>query len=760
MEANAFDLLHEGLQRTLWQMKWPSLRPLQVRSIKHVLTTDAGHLILSASTAAGKTEAAFLPVLSQIADRAFGSVRAIYVGPLKALINDQFGRLEELCENLEVPVYRWHGDVGSAAKAKLIQNPAGVLLITPESLESLFVNKSHALPKVFGGLQFVVIDELHSFLVNERGLHLRSLLSRVHALPRSGQSEIRLLGLSATLGEPQVAIDYLARAVPGTVELITDKTPERELRFRLHGYRESVPARSRRKALTPLADAGETPSVNESRETATQPPGQDGSSEDEDEASPALHELADDLVRHTAGTANLVFANAKSVVEELADVCTRVAERDGVPARYLVHHGSLAAEIREDAEATMKSGTPATTFCSSTLEMGIDIGSVHMVGQVDAPGSVASLAQRVGRSGRKADQPRILRMYVRCIEPGPGSNIFDRAHLNLVQAIAVSELMLDKQLEPPVPPACDLSTLTQQIISVIAQNGAVRADELYEVLCAAGAFDDIESELFGQLLRCLAQHDVIEQAPEGEFILGLAGERIRKDKGFYAVFPTPDDYSVLHDGRNIGKLTIVPDQGQYLLFAGRRWRVRSIDHERLELHVQPARGYIRPLFPGSGGEISALVRRKMRQVLEASEQYTYLNREALRLLSEARGSAAETGLTRDQLIRVGPQSTAVMTWTGSRIHSTILAILARSGATVENEGVGLIAPVALDRTREMLIRAASFSDRGEELAKHWGPRVARKYDELLTDELLDTAILRGRMDLAGARVLLRDLANP
>src|SRR5688500_4522407 len=162
-------------------MGWTKLRTLQVESIRHVLRS-LDDLLICAATASGKTEAAFLPILSKIADEPVGSVRAIYVGPLKALINDQFERVGELCAYLEVTVYSWHGDVTASKKANQVQSAGGVLLITPESLESLFVNRSQHLSRLFAGLRFVVIDELHSFLDNERGLHLLSLLGSVQGV--------------------------------------------------------------------------------------------------------------------------------------------------------------------------------------------------------------------------------------------------------------------------------------------------------------------------------------------------------------------------------------------------------------------------------------------------------------------------------------------------------------------------------------------------------------------------------------------------
>src|SRR3984885_3913921 len=162
--TQAFRLLHPTVQRKLWDMKWTELRQIQVDAIEHLLGGTPTDCIISSPTASGKTEAAFLPVLSAIADEPTGGVRAIYIGPLKALINDQFGRVEQLCERMEMPVHRWHGDVDAGAKKAVLAAPSGVLLITPESLEAMFVLRPTQLPAMFGHLAYVVIDEMHAFL--------------------------------------------------------------------------------------------------------------------------------------------------------------------------------------------------------------------------------------------------------------------------------------------------------------------------------------------------------------------------------------------------------------------------------------------------------------------------------------------------------------------------------------------------------------------------------------------------------------------
>ena len=714
-------------------MGWTKLRALQVESIGHVLQTSED-LLICAATASGKTEAAFLPILSTIADEPTGSVRAMYVGPLKALINDQFARVGELCEYLEVPVHGWHGDVAASKKAKLVQNPSGVLLITPESLESLFVNRSEYLPALFGGLRFVVIDELHSFLDNERGLHLQSLLARVQRVCGAAAS-FRRIGLSATVGDMAIAQQYLNPDRPTSVRVLDDSSAEKELKLRIYGYRS-------------LGDDSEEMDRDDAEEPAAGDitPGDD-----------ALR-MAHDIVKHCSGAANLIFANSKGDVEECADLCKEIAERERVVADFLVHHGSLSAVIREDTEATMKSGASATTFCTSSLEMGIDIGSVKMVGQISPPWSVASLKQRVGRSGRKEGEPRILRMYVRCREPDTNSDLFDRLHLHLVHAVAVTELMLGGWVEPPSLPRCDLSTLSQQVISVVAQTGGTRADRLYEQLCVAGPFRDVDKPLFALLLRCLARADVIEQMSEGgggDLILGLHGEQIRRDRGFYAVFPTPRQYAVLHDGRSIGTLECAPEKDEHLLFAGRRWQVADVDRERLELHVVPARGWKRPKFSSASGSIHPRIREKMREILSGPAELAYLDAEARKLLDEARETATSSGICVHALISLGPRRTALMTWTGTRIQRTLCATFTGLGVANSDEDIAIVFKLPERDVVELVAAAASAEIDLQAVVGCWEPRVRRKYDSLLDDELLDTCIMRDQLDMEGARSILR-----
>ena len=722
-QVAAFELLARGVQRQLYAMRWTQLRPIQAEAIRRYLQSK-DDLLIMAETAGGKTEAAFLPVLSAIADEPTGSVRAIYVGPLKALINDQFSRLEELCTHLEVPVHRWHGDVTAARKEALVKQPGGVLLITPESIESLLINRTPFLARLFGGLRAVVIDELHAFLDNERGLHLSSLISRLRRYQGQSEPPWRSVGLSATIGDVAVAQGYLRPDDPAGVAVITDPAGGKELQFRLHGY-----------------DMANAEDDN----------GEEHAEEAEDPAELALIErIATDLVEHCRGTSNLVFANAKGDIELYADIANDLCRRSGDPESFLVHHGSLAKEVREDTEQTMKGGRAMTTLCSSTLEMGIDIGAVRMVGQIGPPWSVASLKQRAGRSGRKQGEPRRLRMYVAATGKSRGVTPFEALPLALLQAVAISELMLEHWVEPPRAPRLDLSTLTQQVISTIAETGAIDAAELHNRLCRDGPFRAVPGGLFARLLRSLGAGDVLEQGPDGNLILGLEGERIRSRRDFYAAFASRAEFSIVAQDRVLGTLPIdaVPKVGEHIVFAARRWQVADVDPAKLILHVQPARRRGRPRFTGGVGDIHPMIRERMRVLVAGTKVPAYLDATAAKALSDAQSSAAQHGLARRGFVDLDEKRTLFLTWTGSAAQRTLQALLASYGLDGADCAVGIECRTSASDLKRRLAEADLRTVTERQLAEHVQPKQYRKYDALLPVDLLDQCIAVDRLDLA------------
>ena len=232
--SSAFDLLAEPVRRWIWDQGWTELRDIQERAILSLLKGDRD-LVIAAPTAGGKTEAAFLPLISSVlATPGEGGFDLVYVAPLRALINDQLGRMEDLCARAELPIYPWHGDISQGTKSRARRDPRGVLLITPESLEALFVLRGLEVPTLFTGARAIIIDELHALLDNERGIHLRSLLTRLElAVGR----RIQRVGLSATLTEMDTVKEYLRPGDPDAVDLLESAMDGGEVRVQVRGYR-------------------------------------------------------------------------------------------------------------------------------------------------------------------------------------------------------------------------------------------------------------------------------------------------------------------------------------------------------------------------------------------------------------------------------------------------------------------------------------------------------------------------------------------
>jgi ATP-dependent Lhr-like helicase len=734
---DGFKLLHPKVQEQLYRMAWRELRPIQSRSIKHLLT-ESGHLVISAPTAGGKTEAAFLPIVSRIVDNHSGGVRAVYVSPLKALINDQFRRLEELCDRASVPVHKWHGDVSATAKKALRDNPSGILLITPESIESIFLNYADRLDAIFGRLAFVVIDELHSFLGTERGAHLRSLLTRV---VRRSRNPVRLVSLSATFGkgEGMAAAQQWLQIGSGEPVGSIEYTHGGQRRYQVRGY--FIPNKpAAHNVGGPLASA-----------------------EKDSDHDAVDQRLLDDLFALFSGKTGLVFGNSKQRLEMHADILSRHCERLRLPNPFRVHHGSLSKPEREDTEEALRSGRPTVAFCSSTLEMGIDVGNVKLVGQIGPPWGVGSLTQRLGRSGRGEGEASELRMFIEEDEPGPHSSLLDRLFLCILQAIAMSDLLIERWTEPVQDDRLHASTLVQQVMSVIKERGGATADLLFELLVRDGAFRNVGRAFFNDLLADMRAADLLEATAQGDLILGLNGERIasNRNKDFYTAFQTPDEFAVLHDGRRIGSVAVFPatNTDHFLILAGKRWRVLDVNPDRKVILVTPAKGGRLPVFRTSGGpDIHPRVREQMRSVLFGKSDPVYLDATGRRMLESARQAARNANLAHRQFHADGHEL-YWFTWTGTRIQRTLMAFLRESAKfDVSDGGVALI----FDHAEETQVREAirSFlqnTPTPEALASLIPNKALEKYERFLSEELQAIVFARNCLDVGGARTLVQTL---
>lgn len=726
--TTAFELLHRSVQQKLWEMDWKELRPIQAKSIRHLLLST-GDCVISSPTASGKTEAAFLPVLSAIADAPGGSVRAMYIGPLKALINDQFRRLEDLCERMEMPVHKWHGDIDATARRALLDAPSGVLLITPESLEAMFVLRPAQIPRIFARLSYVVIDELHAFLESERGAQLRSLLHRLRL--RAGCDPVRI-GLSATIGDPQRALAWL-RPGGALATAITSEGAEPPLALRVKGL-----WRDRRE------DEKEANSEHDARD-------------------PSLTELARGILLACRGRTNLVFANAKAQIEALADELTTQATAMSLPDEIVVHHGSLSKEKREYAEARLRREAPCTAVCSNTLEMGIDIGEISDVVQVSAPWSVASLKQRLGRSGRRADTRRVLRGYFVEDRRTEKTSFWEGLHLPFLQGIATIELLLSGFLEPPATDRSHLSTLVHQILSALAETGGVTAAVLHERTVASGAFGAVSRRDFATLLRELGRRELIEQMPEGTLVVGTEGLKLVEHYTFYAAFNAPSELRVVCGSEDIGTIAMAPPPGEHLILAGRRWRVEQVDPGRREVLVSRAHGRRPPWYQSRGGTIHRRIHEKMRDLLSDTSEPTYLDETAREILASGRAVAAQCHWFRP---RAQPFEGGVrlFVWKGTRAQQTLAIALSIAGLPYRDEVVGFDVEADstdLRRLLEIVARGANggalaaFADekmRLRELGRE-------KFEPFLPSDLWRETFVRDQLDLSGAAEAASELAN-
>lgn len=710
--TDAYRHLDTRIQKWIFRQGWANLREIQAKAIQPILSGDRDVLI-SASTAAGKTEAFFLPACSASVNQEEGFC-ILYVSPLKALINDQHRRLEELCEMIEMQVTPWHGDSLQSKKKKAKQNSSGILLITPESLESLLVREAGWVKQSFTQLKYICIDEFHAFIGTERGQHLLSLLNRLEQLLNRMADPIPRVALSATLGELDKVPLSLRPNKSLPCETITSSKNESVLKVQVKGFLEP----------------------------AEMLPG--------DGKKPAELQICEEIYRLCRGSSHLVFANSRSRTEGIAAQLADFSEQDVVPNEFFPHHGSLSKELREELESRLQKETlPTTAICTMTLELGIDIGKVDSVIQVTAPHSVSSLRQRLGRSGRR-NSPAILRMLIAENELNSNSNIVDHLRLELIQSIAMIRLLILKHwFEPADTGQMHLSTFLHQILAIIAQWGSVRVDQLYTLLCDQGPFKEITVTHLKQLLSYMGSVELLQQLNSGELVLGSEGERIVNSYTFYAVFKTPEEYRVVTGNKTLGTLPVdsVIVKDQHIVFGGRRWKVVEIDDDKKVIHVTATKGGKPPKFSGSGMSVHDVVRQEMLHLyktgdyrIEAGGQKVdFADELARQLFKDGAGYFRQANLDKQSIIQSGKHS-YIFPWMGDKVINTLTVMLIKGGFTATCfAGVIEVQEAAPEDVINYLVDVSNdvFPDETElaqvllEHQKH-----IEKYDEYIPEPLL------------------------
>ncbi|MCC6252192.1 MAG: DEAD/DEAH box helicase [Bacteroidia bacterium] len=616
----SFKLLSEPIRRYIRDKGWEQLRPIQNVAISKILGSDE-NFILASRTASGKTEAAFLPILSKVNFNESG-VQVLYISPLIALINDQFYRVEELCKNLDVTVTKWHGEANKTLKNRLIKQPTGIVLITPESLEAMFVNKPFNVKQLFSNLKYVVIDEIHSFIGTDRGTQLKSILSR---LQRVNSNSFSIVGLSATIGDYNEAKKFTGNEA--NTKVLLDRTAK-EINTTFRFFKNE-------KEELPL-------------------------------------ELLKDLYIETKDNKVLIFPNSRGRAEEVAVKLKKISDRVKGHPNYFSHHSSVDREVREYVEYFAKNNKRHNfcISCTSTLELGIDIGSVDEVVQIDTTHSIASLIQRVGRSGRK---------------DGESSNLFLYAttQWSLLQSISCWLLYKESFIEPPEKNEKPYDILVHQALSITKGHSGILLIELIKQLKENSAFTSIEQTEIEEILQHLIEVDFLEKL-QHEVIIGVEGEKVVNSREFYSVFKTEENFKVVNAGNTIGEIPFSPQiiEDENILLSAKIWKIKFIDHKAKKIEVIPAKDGKKPMFFGGGAVVHQKIREKMFEVLYSKTEYDFLDEPSFDEIEMMRKDFAVfniNNLQSERPLLTTEKHLQLFTFTGTRINRTLQLLLNIAG---------------------------------------------------------------------------------
>lgn len=621
----SYELLSEPIRKYIRDKRWESLRPIQAAAIAKIISTNNNYIIAS-RTASGKTEAAFLPILSKT-DFNKAGVQVLYISPLIALINDQFYRIEDLCKDLEISVTKWHGEAKKSLKISLLKNPNGIVLITPESIEAMFVNAPYNVSALFENLNYIVIDEIHSFLGVDRGLQLMSLLSRIQQI---NISKITVIGLSATIGnENYIEAKRLTGDIENTMVLLDRTKKETEAKFKYFN--------------------------NSTTELSL--------------------DLLKDLYKETSNHKVLIFPNSRGRTEEIAVKLRKISDKVNGHKFYYSHHSSVDKEIRESIEHFAKSNERFNfcISCTSTLELGIDIGTVDKIVQIDSTHSVSSLVQRIGRSGRREGEKSIV-------------NIYATDKWNLLQSLACWKLYKDEFLEPVITAKKPFDILFHQMLSIVKQLSGCKRTNLINRIKKNSTFESILENEINNLIDESIKSDYLEII-EHELILGIEGEKIVNSREFYSVFKTEPNFKVIFSGKTIGDIPFSPQVkiDENLLLAARIWKIIDIDFDGSKIIVIPAKDGKKPMFFGGGGNIHPKIREEMLRILKSDETYIELDESSNVILSELRYDFKNfkiNDLVFDKPLIKKENKFLIYTFTGTKINKSLSFLLNQTGREV------------------------------------------------------------------------------
>ena len=741
MSGNRFDRLAPFVQEYIYRNKWDELRDIQAEAI-HAILDGSDHILISSGTATGKTEAALLPIITELHNNPPATIGVLYIGPLKALINDQFERLTDLLEASTIPVQSWHGDVAQRKKTRFLRQARGILQITPESLEAMLINRHHALERLFSDLRYVIIDEVHALIASDRG---RQVMCQLERLARYQMRPARRIGLSATIGEPKLTMNFIRGNTNVAVRMITSKRTS-AAEIGLAYYR--LPADS--DEAKDKADPDEI--VDEARKNK-----KNGKSKpkrkpvEEARYYEHIHKMTQRVPK------TLIFANSRAETEKIIVNMRQLAERKRQPDIYHVHHGSISAPLREAAEANMKDKyQPACTAATVTLELGIDLGQLDQVLQVNSTHSVSSFVQRLGRSGRRGDPARMF--FYSTEKDGEKRHLGEALPWNLLQTIAIIQLYAEeKWIEPPEVPKMPLSLLYHQTMSIIKSRSELSPPQLAARLLPLSPFKAITQEHFRKLLRHLLEIEHLERTEKGNLIIGIEAEKIVNNYRFYAVFMDEALYRVRDQSREVGTIQAAPEVDSTIALAGYSWRVLSVDEDARVIEARPVKGKADAHWSSTGPPIHTRIMQKIRAILFGQDSYPYLRARAKKRQQIARKVAQSSGLQDSSILQLAPNRFLIFPWCGSTQFATQLLMLDQANIKVRRDYEPYYYELVHEadnhedarlQFRQLFSTLPASSDL---IGKIQDAALRRnKYDRFIPTELLREAFAQDCVDIPGA----------
>lgn len=570
--ASAFSRLHPLLRHHIVNsLGWTSLRPLQERSVCAIL--DGYHSLVIAPTAGGKTEAASFPVLSQLLNREQRGFSVLYICPLRALLNNLFERLSSYCSMVGLKAGLWHGDVPAHHRRRLLDHPPDVLLTTPESLEAMLISRRGLARERLSGVRTVIVDEIHAFARDDRGTHMIAVLERIQAL---AGTPLQRIGLSATVGNPDELLSWL----------VNDSAGERCV---VQGDPAAVNSDVQLDFVGTLANAATVIS--------------------------RLHQ----------GEKRLVFCDSRRRVEELG------VELRALGVETFLSHSSLSREQRHEAERAFAESRNCVIAATSTLELGIDVGDLDRVIQIDSPSTVASFLQRLGRTGRRPGSAR------NCLFLATSQRAF-------LQAGGLLRLWESGYVEPIQSPPLPVHLMAQQLIALVLQEGRIARNTCFQRLDAVASFREVDAETRKALLAHLLENGFFHEEA-GFLSMGDTSQQEFGRRNFLelvSAFCSPPVFTVWQGTREIGSIdqnllwNMQGSDQRLIRLAGKDWEIASIDWKTQSLHVTPATQQGKPLWLGQGAALSFHLCQSVRQLLTESAEPSWLSRRGRDALATAR----------------------------------------------------------------------------------------------------------------------------